>query len=701
MEFKIIEKCSNMVNKKSPTLCLNMIVKNESKIILRLLASVLPIIDCYCICDTGSSDDTVEKIEHFFNTKNIPGRVVCEPFKDFAYNRNFALKSCLGMSDYVILLDADMVLKINNFNKEMLNDYDSINILQGNDDFYYQNLRIVKNNGLFSYFGVTHEYINTPSINKNKLLDRNELFIIDIGDGGAKHDKFDRDIKLLTKAIEEDPNNDRYNFYLANTYHDSCQFEKAIEIYRKRIQIGGWDQEVWYSHYRIGNCYRHMGRINDAICEWLVCFDYLPQRVESLYEIVTYYRNISKHKLANQFYKIGKEMIKQNHDRNGYLFLHNDIYTFKLDYELTIFGAYIGIKDISEQIINILNNSNDNGINSNLLNNMKWYKNVLTPIKKYTFDEKINVKLNNETTVFNSTSSCLIQNNDVESSDTSNTTDKNCKYKMNIRYVNYYITENGSYINCEKNIITANKYIELDNDFNILKSKHFDIVYDNRLYIGVEDVRIFCDNKTNKLRFMGTGYHANNFLGIVEGEYDINNSELVGKEITQNQHNSQCEKNWTYVDYNNSTHIIYKWYPLQICKLDKSTNKLDFIDDKVMPKYFAHARGSTSSFKYTKDCINSNGNISISYEEIELWFIQHIVSYESPRHYYHIISVFDEKMNLLRYSAPFKFEGDPIEYCLSIVVEDDRVLINYSNWDRTTRIGVYDKKYIDSLLIYK
>jgi len=34
------------------------------------------------------------------------------------------------------------------------------------------------------------------------------------------------------------------------------------------------------------------------------------------------------------------------------------------------------------------------------------------------------------------------------------------------------------------------------------------------------------------------------------------------------------------------------------------------------------------------------------------------------------------------------------------VVEDERVLINYSNWDRTTRIGVYDKKYIESILKY-
>ena len=55
-------------------------------------------------------------------------------------------------------------------------------------------------------------------------------------------------------------------------------------------------------------------------------------------------------------------------------------------------------------------------------------------------------------------------------------------------------------------------------------------------------------------------------------------------------------------------------------------------------------------------------------------------------------------MNLLRYSAPFKFEGEPIEYCLSILVEDEQVLINYSTWDRTTRIGIYDKNYIDQLL---
>ena len=73
------------------TICLNMIVKNESKIIARLLESVLPLIDSYCICDTGSTDGTATIIESFFGDRGIPGKIVYEPFRDFGYNRSFAV----------------------------------------------------------------------------------------------------------------------------------------------------------------------------------------------------------------------------------------------------------------------------------------------------------------------------------------------------------------------------------------------------------------------------------------------------------------------------------------------------------------------------------------------------------------------------------------------------------------------------------
>ena len=123
------------------TLCLNMIVKNESKIIKRLFDSVVSIIDTYCICDTGSTDNTIEIISKYFENKGIPGKIVIKPFVNFAYNRTFALNEANGMSDYVLLLDADMTIKVNKFSKTDLLKADSFNILQGNDSFYYQNMR--------------------------------------------------------------------------------------------------------------------------------------------------------------------------------------------------------------------------------------------------------------------------------------------------------------------------------------------------------------------------------------------------------------------------------------------------------------------------------------------------------------------------------------------------------------------------------
>ena len=64
-------------------LCLNMIVKNEAAIIERCLAALAPYIDCYVICDTGSTDDTVERIRGFLDQHGIPGVIARTTFRDF------------------------------------------------------------------------------------------------------------------------------------------------------------------------------------------------------------------------------------------------------------------------------------------------------------------------------------------------------------------------------------------------------------------------------------------------------------------------------------------------------------------------------------------------------------------------------------------------------------------------------------------
>jgi tetratricopeptide (TPR) repeat protein len=576
------------------------------------------------------------------------------------------------MSDYVLLLDADMVLQIKpSFDKYLLAKYDSFLILQGSESFYYHNMRIIKNTGQYKYAGVTHEYINTPPNTTSYNIDKNILFIHDIGDGGSKSNKFERDIELLRKGIEQHPNHDRYHFYLANSYFDLGRFEEAIPIYKKRIEIGGWNQEVWYSYYRIGLAYKRMNKMEQAISVWLDGYNFLPSRIENLYEIIEHYRLVGKCKLAHMFYNVAKDVLTKVKDKDSYLFLNNDVYTYKLDYEFSIIACYVGIKNINDSIIAIFNRCNDQSILDNTFSNIKFYKEILVPIGLIDFTKNISHLIGHKERRLYSSSSCILPYKEG--------------YLMNMRMVNYTIDSNGYYHDCDDYIITINNYIELSDDFTVIEEKLLDSVFDERKYIGYEDIRIFPTQNNEGWHFVGTGLHKNGNLGICSGHYDKNREYIEGTEIKPTFVHQGCEKNWVFVDYSGSPHIVYNWYPLHICKINLASHTLESVCKKEnVPKLFKRIRGSTNGFKYKN----------------EIWFITHMVSYEQPRHYYHVFLVFDSELNLLRYSAPFKFEGECIEYCIGLIVEDYRVIVPYSTWDRTSKIAIYNKSYIDEFTKY-
>lgn len=361
-----------------PTLCLNMIVKNESKVITRMFDAVVDIIDCYCICDTGSTDDTVEIITNYFLEKGITGKIIYYPFKNFAHNRNVSLQSCKGMSDYILLLDADMILKISDkFVKTALKE-DFYFLFQGNESFYYQNVRIVKNNGLFSYSGVTHEYVNVPprSIG-GKVFDKKIIFIHDIGDGGSKSDKFKRDIILLEQGLIDEPNNTRYMFYLGNSYRDYGDDDKAIETYKKQLSTNSWIQEKYCSCLSIGNIYYKKGDKVNAAKFWLKTSEYDNERIEGIVKAMDYYRNEEENILVNFLYHKYK-----GYKRNlaeGKLFVEQNKYNDVLEFNNSISAYYANDKesgyDCCKQIL--LNGIIDIGNMKKTLENIHFYKDFL------------------------------------------------------------------------------------------------------------------------------------------------------------------------------------------------------------------------------------------------------------------------------------------------------------------------------------
>lgn len=668
-------------------LCLNMIVKNESKVIKRMLQSVLPIIDVYCICDTGSTDNTIEVIKDFFDENKINGKIISEPFRDFGYNRTFALNACNDIdADYILLMDADMTLKLNaNFDKlkfhQQLKEYDAHHIFQGSHNFYYKNTRIVKNNLGFKYWGVTHEYVAFPENTGCGCFDTSDIFIIDIGDGGSKTNKFMRDVELLTKGLEENPGNDRYTFYLANSYRDLGEKDKAIKLYEKRAKLGGWVEEVWFSYYSIGNCYMEKGEPEKAIFNWLKAFNVFPNRIENLYKIINYYRITGNNLIAYNFYKIACEQLHKN-QKLDFLFLEKDVYNYKLDYELSIIGYYNNVSnDIMMKCFMKLfvYPFLDENIHRNMLNNYKFYVPILTDNKNDDFSENIEI-LSKKCDEF-------VKNADFTSS-TPSLVLNDGKLVLNVRHVNYEIDKNGGYI-CKKNIETTNVISSYDiSQEKWKKENEFILQHDPSLdnfYIGLEDMKLF--SHKNQVYFNANRGLSYQNMAVEHGFIDFK-TKTTNSFLLKGCENTHLEKNWAlFEDNDQNMRCIYGWYPLKIGTIAEKQNAIEIITDPL--EYYKNMDctffidkiiNTPLFFKYVR--CSTNGVVIGD----EIWFICHTVSYENRRHYYHIFIAIDKKtLEIKRFSPYFKFlKEEQVEYSLGFVKIEDNLLIGYSTMDNQT-----------------
>ena len=75
-----------------------------------------------------------------------------------------------------------------------------------------------------------------------------------------------------------------------------------------------------------------------------------------------------------------------------------------------------------------------------------------------------------------------------------------------------------------------------------------------------------------------------------------------------------------------------------------------------------------------------------------IYFYSHLVLHGNPRKYIGIISKFDMKMNYIGCSYPFKLSQSSIEYCLGMIIEDERIVFSYSENDGSSKIAVINKE---------
>ena len=219
---------------------------------------------------------------------------------------------------------------------------DAYSVVQRSAGFQYSNLRLVRREVPATYRGVTHEYLDLGGAVSDRL---DGVWFLDHAEGSSRAEKYERDLRLLHRGLDEEPDNARYVFYLAQTHRDLGQHLEALEAYLRRSVMGGWDEEVWYSAFQVAVLHERLEHDDDTVLgAYLAAYELRPTRAEPLVELARYCREHGpRHHLSHLF----ASRAHQLEPTGDLLFVDKGAYGWRVLDELAIASYWIGAYDES------------------------------------------------------------------------------------------------------------------------------------------------------------------------------------------------------------------------------------------------------------------------------------------------------------------------------------------------------------------
>ncbi len=286
------------------SVCLCMIVRDEEAVIERCLASVRDVIDTWVICDTGSVDGTPELVAGALD--GIPGELHHHEWRDFAHNRSALMALAHGRADHLLLMDADWTLEVAPGALGELTADAYMVRHTGHTEFH--NKRIVSGRIPWRYVGATHEYITSPDERSCERLDGVSIHIHDVG--GMRTGRWERDVGLLEGA--GDP---RSVFYLGQSLRDlghhrgdRALLDRARATYERRAAMTGWDEETYCALHEAGALAAEVGEWPAAMDLYVRAWEFRPQRLEAVYDLVVGLRERERWHTALRFASLDGEV---------------------------------------------------------------------------------------------------------------------------------------------------------------------------------------------------------------------------------------------------------------------------------------------------------------------------------------------------------------------------------------------------------
>jgi len=320
-------------------ICLNMIVKDESAVILRSLFSVLPLIDYWVIVDTGSKDDTPKIVETFFREKGIPGELHHRMWVDFATNRNQALQLAKSHGDYLLFVDADEEFVYEKGFKLPFLKEESYFILCSSNGVLNHRKLLVRSNVDWKWVDPIHETLEggekPPTATLKKLVNYSRS-------GGARSRNLkatrENDAKVLENKLKKDPKNSRAQFYLALTYFSLQKFDMALKFFRKRAWQKDFSEERYLAQLMVAKLLEGLKEDASVVFDaYLQAIKIRPERVETYFYLSRFLRKEKDLQTAYEVAKKGMEL-PMTHDLQ---MVESKIYEYgmALEYSVAAVGA--------------------------------------------------------------------------------------------------------------------------------------------------------------------------------------------------------------------------------------------------------------------------------------------------------------------------------------------------------------------------
>jgi glycosyltransferase involved in cell wall biosynthesis len=213
-------------------------VKNGGDQFEETLKANLHLVDRWTILDTGSTDNTLEIIEKVLGNKR--GKLFQEPFLNFRDSRNRCLELAGTKCKYTLMLDdtyriqGDLRKFLNTVRGDQFSD--SFSFFVQSEDMQYTSNRVLNTEKKLKYLYKIHEVIQTDN-NINVIIPQHVTNIFDYRCQYMETRTMERkqyDLKILLEEVEENPNDPRCYYYIAQTYIILEKYELAYEYFLKR-----------------------------------------------------------------------------------------------------------------------------------------------------------------------------------------------------------------------------------------------------------------------------------------------------------------------------------------------------------------------------------------------------------------------------------------------------------------------------------